>query len=44
MDAIKNKMKSLKSETENALTRANQLDTEAKGVFRYYMPFLFSVF
>ena len=30
MDAIKNKMKSLKSETENALTKANQLDTEAK--------------
>ena len=30
MDAIKNKMKSLKSETENSLTRANQLDTEAK--------------
>lgn len=30
MDAIKNKMKSLKSETENALSRANQLDTEAR--------------
>ena len=30
MDAIKNKMKSLKSETENAVTRANQLESEAK--------------
>ena len=30
MDAIKNKMKSLKTETENALSRAQQLETECK--------------
>ena len=30
MDAIKKKMQSLKSETENALARAAQLDAEAK--------------
>jgi len=30
MDAIKKKMQSLKSETENSLTRAEQLDTEAR--------------
>ena len=30
MDAIKKKMQSLKSETENALARAAQLDEEAK--------------
>jgi hypothetical protein len=30
MDAIKKKMQSLKSETENALARAAQLDQEAK--------------
>jgi hypothetical protein len=30
MDAIKKKMQSLKSETENALARATQLDQEAK--------------
>ena len=30
MDAIKKKMQSLKSETENALARAEQLDAEAK--------------
>ena len=30
MDAIKNKMKSLKTETENALSKAHALDTEAK--------------
>jgi hypothetical protein len=30
MDAIKKKMQSLKSETENALARAAQLEAEAK--------------
>ena len=30
MDAIKKKMQSLKSETDNSLARAEQLDTEAK--------------
>ncbi len=30
MDAIKKKMQSLKSETENALARATQLEAEAK--------------
>ena len=30
MDAIKKKMQSLKSETENSLARAEQLDAEAK--------------
>jgi chromosome segregation ATPase len=30
MDAIKNKMKSLKTETENAMAKANELETEAK--------------
>ena len=30
MDAIKKKMQSLKSETDNALTRAEELDGEAK--------------
>ncbi len=30
MDAIKKKMQSLKSETENSLARAEQLDMEAK--------------
>ena len=30
MDAIKKKMQSLKSETDNALQRAEELDTEAK--------------
>ena len=30
MDAIKKKMQSLKSETENSLARAEQLDSEAK--------------
>ena len=30
MDAIKKKMQSLKSETEAALARAEQLDAEAK--------------
>jgi hypothetical protein len=30
MDAIKKKMQSLKSETENALSRAAQLEAEAK--------------
>jgi len=30
MDAIKKKMQSLKSETDNSLARADQLDTEAK--------------
>jgi len=31
MDAIKKKMQSLKSETENALARAAQLDSEAQA-------------
>ena len=30
MDAIKKKMQSLKSETDNALSRAEELDGEAK--------------
>lgn len=30
MDAIKKKMQSLKSETENSLARAEQLDAEAR--------------
>ena len=30
MDAIKKKMQSLKTETDNSLARAEQLDTEAK--------------
>ena len=30
MDAIKKKMQSLKSETENSLAKAEQLDAEAK--------------
>ena len=30
MDAIKKKMQSLKSETDNALARAMQLDSEAR--------------
>ena len=32
MDAIKKKMQSLKSETENALARAAQLEAEAKEI------------
>ena len=35
MDAIKNKMKSLKTETENALSRAQQLETECKFLNLY---------
>ena len=31
MDAIKKKMQSLKTETDNALTRAQELDSEAKN-------------
>ena len=31
MDAIKKKMQALKTETENALTRADQLDAEYRA-------------
>lgn len=31
MDAIKKKMQSLKTETENAMARADQLDAEFRG-------------
>ena len=44
MDAIKKKMQSLKTETENAMARADQLDAEFRSFFIFLFVNFFHIF